>query len=250
MNSNSKLLNILHEDADLLVINKPADLVCHPTKGDVLSSLISRVRLHLGSAAECHLVNRLDRETSGVILIAKHLQGARELRALWEQRSVHKEYNAIVHGHIKESCAVIEEPIGPDQESQVAIKGKVRPDGAVARTDIYIERRFSRVEGDFSLLRVIAHTGRKHQIRIHLAHYRHPIVGDKIYGGNENLYLDFVQSRLTESQWRELILPNQALHAAQLRFQWRGREWIFQAPPEKWFLEFVGGQLEGNLHFV
>ena len=83
----SELLAIIHEDDELLVLNKPAGLVCHPTKGDALSSLISRVRLHLGETARPHLVNRLDRETSGVTLVAKNDDVARELRRLWERLS-------------------------------------------------------------------------------------------------------------------------------------------------------------------
>ena len=107
-----KLFEIVHEDADLLVVDKPADLVCHPTKGDVYSSLISRLRLHFGTAARPQLVNRLDRETSGVVLVAKTDSAARELRALWENRAVTKEYLAIVHGHVSEAGADIEAPLG------------------------------------------------------------------------------------------------------------------------------------------
>jgi 23S rRNA pseudouridine1911/1915/1917 synthase len=234
-----KLFDIVYEDDELLVINKPADLVCHPTKGDVYSSLISRVRLHLRQSDEAHLINRLDRETSGLVLVAKNLPVARQLRELWERRLVQKQYLAIVRGHVLEGRSLIDAPLGRDEESQVAIKDKVRADGAVAQTEFALERRFSRAEGDFSLLRVWPLTGRKHQIRIHLAHVGHPIVGDKLYGGDENLYLDFVQCRLSESQRRELLLPNQALHAAELRFDWRGQEAVFHAAPETWFTEFV-----------
>src|SRR6266446_4082274 len=95
-----KLFEIVHEDADLLVINKPADLVCHPTKGDVYSSLISRVRLYLGVEAEAHLINRLDRETSGLVVVARNLPVAVALRQLWEKRAVQKSYLAIVWGHL------------------------------------------------------------------------------------------------------------------------------------------------------
>src|SRR5438876_9214250 len=96
-----KLFEIIREDAELLVINKPAGLVCHPTKGDAYSSLISRVRLHLGQKAQPHLVNRLDRETSGVVLVAKTAEAALALRRLWESRAVRKEYLAIVHGRVR-----------------------------------------------------------------------------------------------------------------------------------------------------
>ena len=96
-----ELFKIIYEDSELLVINKPAGLVCHPTKGDECSSLISRTRLHLGLGSHPQLVNRLDRETSGVTFVAKAAGTARELRRIWESRQVEKDYLAIVHGHVE-----------------------------------------------------------------------------------------------------------------------------------------------------
>src|SRR3954469_7734719 len=112
-----KLFEIIHEDDELLVINKPAGLVCHPTKGDEYSSLISRVRLHVGNGTRPHLVNRLDRETSGVILTAKKDDVALELRRIWETRKVRKEYLAIVHEAVREDTGVIDAPLGKDERS-------------------------------------------------------------------------------------------------------------------------------------
>src|SRR3954447_22135671 len=117
----SPLSEVIHEDAELLVVNKPADLVCHPTKTDEYSSLISRARLHLGADAHPQLVHRLDRETSGVTVIAKTAQAARELRHLWEAREVEKNYLAIIHGHPGNDRGVIDVPIGKDESSEVAI---------------------------------------------------------------------------------------------------------------------------------
>ena len=235
-----KLFEIVHEDAELLVINKPADLVCHPTKGDAYSSLISRVRLHVAPEVRPHLVNRLDRETSGLVFVAKTAEAARALRKIWETRAVQKEYLAIVHGHVAAAGGSIEEPLGKDELSPVAIKDCVRADGAAAQTGFQVARRFRRAEGDFTLLRVQPLTGRKHQIRIHLAHYGHPIVGDKLYGGDADLYLALVEKRLTAEQRGRLILWCHALHAAEVRFEWRGQEKVFRAPPEPWFSEFLG----------
>jgi 23S rRNA pseudouridine1911/1915/1917 synthase len=286
------LLDILHEDAGLLVINKPAGLVCHPTKGDEFSSLISRARLYLNIATSPaqpttsvtpHLVNRLDRETSGVILIAKNSETAGELGKLWETRVVQKEYLAIVHGLVRDDHGLIDVPLGRDERSRVAIKDCVRHDGAPAQTEYWVESRFNRPrprprqsesEDDgrergrggvgsefrlqaaqlstfnpqlstisqpstYSLLRVIPRTGRKHQIRIHLAHLGHPIVGDKLYGGDEDLYLALVENRLTPEQRARLILPNQALHARAVRFVWRGQPMEFSCPPDSWFADFL-----------
>ncbi len=234
-----KLFEILHEDAGLLVLNKPAGLVCHPTKGDVYSSLISRVRLHLGPDMHAHLVNRLDRETSGVVLVAKEDEVARELRRLWEDRFVRKEYWAIVHGHVAEAQGSIVAALGKDPDSIVAIKDRVCADGALSQTDFVVEKKFIRAEGNFTWLKVFPHTGRKHQIRIHLAHYGHAIVGDKLYGGDEDLYMALVEDRLTAEQRRRLIFPHHALHAREVRFDWRGSEHTFTAPAENWFLDFL-----------
>jgi 23S rRNA pseudouridine1911/1915/1917 synthase len=236
---NSSLFPVLYEDALLLVVNKPADLVCHPTKGDAFSSLISRVRLYLGPDGTPQLVHRLDRETSGVILIAKTPATALSLRRVWEKRSVRKEYWAIVHGHVQPDEGLIEAALGKDEQSAVAIKNTVRPDGAPASTAFAVERRFRREGAAFTWLRVYPRTGRKHQIRIHLAYGGHPLVGDKLYGGDENLYLDFVARRLTDAQRARLILPCHALHARAVQFHWEGRDVEFTAEPESGFTAFL-----------
>ncbi len=235
-----KLFDIIHEEEELLVINKPSGLVCHPTKTDARSSLIGRIRLHLGPNIRPQLINRLDRETSGVILVAKSEEAARELRSVWEARAVRKEYLAIVHGRVDPGHRMIDAPLGKVAQSKVAIKDCVRPDGASSRTELWLERRFARAGSEFTLLRVAPCTGRKHQIRIHLAHAGHPIVGDKIYGGDERLYLDFVKDRLTDEQRGRLLLPHHALHACAVSFQWRKRQFAFHAEPEQWFIDFVG----------
>ena len=265
-----ELFKTIYEDGELLVINKPAGLVCHPTKTDEYSSLISRVRLHLGSGSHPQMVNRLDRETSGVTLVAKDADTARELRRLWENRQVEKDYLAIVHGHVPQEHGVIDAPLGKDKQSRVVIKDCVRADGAAALTEYWVQQRFTRgsrceirdpksegqgqpgTSGDgrateaanplpFSLLLVRPQTGRKHQIRIHLAHLGYPIVGDKLYGGDEDLYLALVEDRLTAEQRQRLILPHHALHARELRFYWRDQQRAFCAEPEPWFTNWAAG---------
>lgn len=242
----SAAVAVVYENGELLVVNKPAGLVCHPTKAGLESSLIGRLRLYLGGAAHPQLIHRLDRETSGLVVVALNAVAARELRQVWETRRVRKTYLAIVHGVPDARSGEVNAPLGRDAASAVAIKDSVRSEGAPARTVWRVRRVWRRAEGVFSLLEVEPLTGRKHQIRIHLAHLGHPIVGDKLYGGDERLYLDFVAGRLDEAQKARLLLPFQALHAAGLAFTWRDRPWHFSAPPEPWFTDFLAGEEQGS----
>ena len=236
------LFPVLSEDADLLVLHKPAGLVCHPTKGDIYSSLVSRLRIHLGLASEPQLVHRLDRETSGVMIVAKNTESALALRNFWQLGLVTKEYLAIVHGVMDADSGQIDLPLGKDESSPIAIKDRPRPDGHPARTRWWRLRQFSRSEGDFSLLRIRIDTGRKHQIRIHLSAIGHPIVGDKLYGSDEQYYLDFAHGCLSDAQRERLILSQQALHASTLWLPWGGVEIEFTSPPEPRFQDFLEGK--------
>ncbi|MGO8696502.1 MAG: RluA family pseudouridine synthase [Limisphaerales bacterium] len=237
----SDLVNVIYEDADLLIANKPAGLVCHPTKDGEYSSLIGRLRLYLGPEGSVHLINRLDRETSGVTVAAKNASAAGLLGTIWQNRAVRKEYLAIVRGSVQQDTGRIDLPLGKDETSAVAIKDCVRSDGAAALTEFFVERRFQRDGCHFTLLRLLPLTGRKHQIRIHLAAIGHSIVGDKLYGPDENLYLAFVRGQLNDADRQQLVLPHHALHCRAIRLPWRGENLVFQAPPESAFARFYEG---------
>jgi len=232
------LFPVIYEDASLLVVHKPADLVCHPTKGDEYSSLISRVRIYLGEASEGQMINRLDRETSGIVMIAKDHETARSLRKQWEARDVQKSYRAIVYGWPKQDVFEVNAALGKDESSEVVIKDCVRSDGHASLTRFKVSRRFERDESRFALLEAMPETGRKHQIRIHLQHLGHPIVGDKLYGLDEQYYLDLVHGRLTDEQRKTLLLPNHALHAHSVTLHYRDKTTTFTSPEEDWFQEF------------
>ncbi|MCS7090327.1 MAG: RluA family pseudouridine synthase [Verrucomicrobiota bacterium] len=262
-------VHVLFENDELLVINKPPGLVCHPTKPDGRSSLVEWLRQRGPGSITPYLVNRLDRETSGLVLVAKNRQVAGELGRLVEQRAVEKQYLAIVHGHPAREQGRIEAPLGPSLNAPVSIMDAVRADGVPASTDYVVLCRFQRtvspqpdprwwpeargmllrepetgvadraLVSSFSLLRLQPQTGRKHQLRIHLAFLGHPVVGDKLYGGQPELYLAFVRNTLTPAQQARLILPYHALHAHTLAFAWRGRRWMFRAPLFPVFRQFL-----------
>lgn len=205
-----------------------------------MSSLIGRVRLHLGHA-EGRLVNRLDRETSGLVVVARHREAARDLGRLFAGADVEKSYIAIVHGRLPEEPFVISAPLGKDDHSLVVIKDSVRDDGAFAETRVRRVEVFGRPEGAFSVAEVTPRTGRKHQIRIHLAHAGFPIVGDKIYGGDETRYLRLVTGALTDADRRALLLPHHALHAARLACTLGGVRRAWTAPEPGMLRRFRSG---------
>ena len=219
---------VLHADGQVLAINKPGDIPCHPSKDGPWSSLSGAVRKHFGGEA-AHLVFRLDRETSGVVVYARDPAMARRLHMAAERREYAKIYLAILHGEMK-APVLVDEPLGPDYDSPVTIKSRVvgrgREGAREARTRFEPLRR----AGGFTLARVTTETGRKHQIRAHAQWLGHSLAGDKIYGPDERLYLQFIETGWTPELAGRLLLPRQALHCAEVDLRPAGAGHVFCAP--------------------
>ena len=215
---------LLHEDEQVLVFDKPADLVCHPSKAGPWSSLAGAVREYSGLAA-AHLAFRLDRETSGVVVFAKNPEVAARLQGALRLRRVRKAYLAILTGEL-EAPVTVDQPLGDDESSPVLAKSAVRPDGQTAVTNFTPLSR----GGGFTLARVVTETGRKHQIRAHAQWLGRCLVGDKIYGPDARLFLDFIDRGWTPGLAERLLLPRQALHCMEIDMRQAGLDQVFSAP--------------------
>jgi 23S rRNA pseudouridine1911/1915/1917 synthase len=209
-------LTVVFEDEHLAVIDKPAGLVVHPAPGHwddtLVNALVARgTTLSGGAEGRPGIVHRLDRDTSGLMVVAKTELAHRRLGAAIAARRIRRSYAALAWGHLDASPSVIEAPVArhPQDRKRMAIL----PAGRLARTDAYVVARF----GVADLLRLELHTGRTHQIRVHLEHLGHPVVGDPIYGGGGSRRISGPPRRSAETL--ERATPRQALHAAALAFR-------------------------------
>jgi 23S rRNA pseudouridine1911/1915/1917 synthase len=203
-------LSIVYEDRDLLVVDKPAGLVVHPAPGHTGGTLVNALLAYSSELAasgdeRSGIVHRLDRDTSGLILVAKSEKVRRALQRQFKERQVHKAYLALLGGHLQPAWGRIEAPLGrdPDHRQRMA----VLPGGREAITEYHALEQFAHTSGlaagDYTLVEAEPLTGRTHQIRVHFASIGHPVVGDTVYGRRKH----------------RLPVPRQFLHARRLGFK-------------------------------
>lgn len=224
---------VLFADDDLLVLDKPPDLAVHPTASRYLQTVTHWIEQTLPGPPRPEPVHRLDVETSGVLVCARHAMAVRTLKRAFAEHQVRKRYHAVVEGQPPDAW-IADTPLGFATHSAVRIKMGQGQSPAQTRFRV-LQRGASR-----ALVEAEPISGRQHQIRVHLALAGHPIVGDKLYGSDEQIFLRHLDDQLTADDRARLGHARQALHAVEIRFEWRGETRRFEAP---W-----PADLEGLLH--
>ncbi len=237
-------VDIVYEDDDILGVNKQAGLVVHPVAlhrhNTLLNALYWRYKDKLPSHQQITLVNRIDRYTSGVVLVSKNMDAKRILQKQFEARTVSKSYLALVLGNIEKDRGEINLPIGQKLNRTNRTMMGIRKDGAgkKSKTFYVVKERFC----DYTLVQLLPKTGRQHQLRVHMSAIGHPLVADHLYGDNHGLvfYKDSLGSPVNE-------LMRFALHAENLTFchPVNGQEMTINAPPPDDFSSAVEGLRKG-----
>ncbi len=205
---------ILHQDRDIVAFDKPSGLLAHPSGGTFAYGLINLAREAFQGEA-LHLLHRLDRETSGVSLLARSDLANVAVKKAFKEREVLKTYHAIVRGRVPWSEQDVDAPIGSVPGSIIRIKQAVVSGGQPARTEIRVVARFQRL----TLVSCRPHTGRTHQIRVHLDHLGFPILGDRLYGQEPDVFLGLLEGRPVSRLRQRLGHPRHCLHARALHLR-------------------------------
>jgi len=216
-------LEVVYEDAAMTVVNKPAGMVTHPAKGHWSGTLVNALQFRFDALSTLAgenrpgIVHRLDRDTTGLLIVAKDDQAHRLLALQFERRTIHKEYLALVSGVPGRDSDYIERPVGPHPTNREKMAIRLPEDGGKAATTFYqVVERFR----GYALVRCLPETGRTHQIRVHLAHVGHPVLADKAYSGRASLSLANLlgpgaaaAEGAADSSAGEVLIDRQALHA-------------------------------------
>jgi len=241
---NDPNFSVLEETDDYLVVNKPAPLQIHPGAPNgartLWHGLCDVLAYEIANGGQVSIINRLDRETSGVVLVAKNAAWARLFGLAMQNRQVSKTYAALVHGTPEWDVLDLDAPIlraGEVSRSDIWVKQVVHPEGAPCRTGFRVLERF---EAGLTLVEARPVTGRMHQIRVHLHHLGLPMVGDKLYGRDDRCYLEFIETGWTPALQKRLLMPRQALHSRRLEIEAEDFHGSWEAPlPD--FLAMIEG---------
>ncbi|MEO6052408.1 MAG: RNA pseudouridine synthase, partial [Chthoniobacterales bacterium] len=202
-----------------------------PTLWDGLRELLAYEMVNKGQIS---LINRLDRETSGLVLVCKNSSSARTFAMAMEEKRIRKAYHALVYDWPADDSFLVAAPllrIGEKEPSNIWLKRGIHPDGDISETQVSVLKRYTHPEkGDFALVEAKPLTGRTHQIRVHLASLGHAVIGDKIYGPDENYYLQFIEQGWISSMEKALWLPRHALHSSLLEVEIRGEVFRWESP--------------------
>jgi 23S rRNA pseudouridine1911/1915/1917 synthase len=229
---------LLDETDDYIVVDKPAPLQVHPSTPNgtwtLWQGLKELLAYEMANGGQISIINRLDRETSGTVLVAKTQSAARRFGMAMQERQFRKIYLAIVHGWPEWEALEVNAPIlrkGEVAESPIWVKQMVHPDGSACQTRFRLLKKVEHpVAGRLALVEAAPVTGRMHQLRVHLAHLGHPILGDKIYGEDECCYLDFIETGWTGDLKRRLHFSRQALHSHRLEVKAADFSLAWEAP--------------------
>lgn len=239
---------VIDETADWVVVDKPAPLIVHPANNKpeptLLGGLENLYAYEIENGACLGIITRLDRETSGLVLVAKHTAAARDLGMIFERREADKEYLAIVKGWPESDGWTCDARIcrgGEIGPTDIWVRQVVDEYGKDCSTRFQVKERFLRDGERFSLVRCFPETGRMHQIRVHLAAGGHPIAGDKLYSGDGTEYLEWMVHGWTDDLARRLLLPRHALHATRLGLVWQGEEIRWESALAPDLADFIAG---------